>query len=700
MWIFLFYTLNALILLLGLLGFRQGSGERNFSLALIQSMLTLPLLACEYCFLIYHWEPHAVLLVLFSELVFIFLWFSLALRLSRVSHTSIDGYRLHLFLEVLSGSLFLAIAWYFLAYHSVVGISYESLSFHIYSPVYFVTLTVLTAMLYAAWRLEQFWRSLSSVRRWEYKFLVIGCYLVCGALAWSSSYRLTYLTIFPKHLQLLSVLLLFGWAMMCYAVFHHRLLNRKIFVSRKVVYAFVVPSLLAVYLLGFGLTSLIMRALELEMSFVLKWLVFAMGIVALGLFAFSGKIRRRVHFFISTHFYINKYEYRDEWLALSRQLQGALNAVEVVKALREVLAQSLYTTEIFIWLGGLDSSEDFKLISPTEGLDSVRHTNSIAANDPLVHYLKNHPYFHREEQEPDPLWREVSAHNEPVLASLNLMLVTPISIGNQLAGLIGLGPEFTGGKYSHDDFDLLAALGSQTASALLAVRMAEELAHAREQQAWQRLSAFVLHDIKNAATMLALLQTNAPEHIHEPEFQQDMLELVDDALKRMGRVEQRLGALKDEIIPEWQDLDLGRFLQDCVSRIKKKLPSMTVTVEGPDVIQVKSDPALLASVLENLLLNAYEAGGEGTVVQIKFAREDANQAVVEIIDNGPGIATELLPDALFEPFKTTKDGGSGIGLWQVKRVITSLNGAISVTNTPELGARFTIKLPSCKCRSI
>lgn len=163
--------------------------------------------------------------------------------------------------------------------------------------------------------------------------------------------------------------------------------------------------------------------------------------------------------------------------------------------------------------------------------------------------------------------------------ALNLTLVTPISIGKQLTGLIGLGPEFTGGQYGHDDFDLLTALGSQTASALLAVRMAEELAHTREKQAWHRLAAFVLHDIKNAATMLSLLRENAPEHINEPEFQQDMLELVDDALKRMGRVEERLGFLGDEITPELQDLALGRFLHERIRKMKKKLPYMEVIHE-------------------------------------------------------------------------------------------------------------------------
>ncbi|MBW2740132.1 MAG: ATP-binding protein, partial [Deltaproteobacteria bacterium] len=62
-------------------------------------------------------------------------------------------------------------------------------------------------------------------------------------------------------------------------------------------------------------------------------------------------------------------------------------------------------------------------------------------------------------------------------------------------------------------------------------------------------------------------------------------------------------------------------------------------------------------------------------------------------DNGPGIAEELLPDVLFEPFKTSKDGGSGIGLWQVKRMAASLGGSVSAENRLEGGARFVIRLP-------
>ena len=689
-----FYTLNSLLLLSGLLIIRIKTGERRYSLALVQALFALPLLASEYCYLAYHLEVEVTHVILLSEIIFVLIWFSMTLHLHRAAIETRYNSKLYSIIEILVTTVVITVALFFLTFSFPAIISVDLFSFPIYGFVYLSTLCMLTTVLYGSWRLEQFWRGLSMARRWEYKFLVVGSFLASGSLAWSTSYRLTYLTVFPKHLILTAILMVSGWVMMVYAVVHHRLLNRKIFVSRKVVYSFVIPGLLATYFLGFGFVLLIMRTLGMEMSFVLTWLLVGLGLVAIGLFAFSGKIRRRVQFFISTHFYNNKYEYRDEWLALSQELQGASNESEVVKGLREVLAESLYTTDIFIWLGGSGSSQEYRLVSSPATLESVNLENHLAFHDPLVEYFNSHPYFHLEEKEPETDWQEVLQSKKPLLHSLNITLLAPISIGNQLVGLIGLGPEYTGGQYSYDDFDLLAALGSQTASALLAIRMAEELAHVREQQAWNRLSAFVLHDIKNAATMLSLLQENASDHIHEPEFQQDMLELVDDSLTRMARVEQRLKTLKDEITPEFKRINLWNVLSDCCRRLEAQLPKLDVKIENKNDIEVMSDPVLLSSILENLLLNSSQVCRSDIIVQLKIGTDnDSGQVFVELSDNGPGIPSNLLPDALFEPFKTSKEGGSGIGLWQVKKIVTSLGGSVSAKNNHEGGACFVLTLP-------
>jgi putative PEP-CTERM system histidine kinase len=408
--------------------------------------------------------------------------------------------------------------------------------------------------------------------------------------------------------------------------------------------------------------------------------------------ALSGKLRRQIHFFISTHFYVNKYEYRDEWLALSSLLQGALTEADVAASVRQILADSLYTTNIIIWLG--DSDQGYRTVFPNQDQPGKAGADAIAPNDPLVQFLQTHPYFDVDDKEPEKAWKAVMKTKDGFLTDLDLVLTAPLFIGDQLIGLIGLGPEFTGGRYGHDDFDLLIAVGTQAASALMAVRMAEKLAAARERQAWDKLSAFVLHDIKNAANMLSLARENARNHIRNPMFQQDLLETVDDALGRMNKVQDRLGMLKPEAMPEFQDMELCQFLKDLCGQFEKKQKVIDITLDCRIAIPLYSDPEILARIMENLVLNAMEAGGKGTEVRINaFYNENQRQAVIEVTDNGPGIPQHILPDALFEPYKTTKPGGSGIGLWQVKQHMQGLNGTVSAENAAGGGARFVLRLP-------
>ena len=300
-------------------------------------------------------------------------------------------------------------------------------------------------------------------------------------------------------------------------------------------------------------------------------------------------------------------------------------------------------------------------------------------------------------KEDSPHWKEVRDQQTTLMDALNVKIFAPISINSNISGIIGLGPEYTGSKYSYDDFDLLSAFGSQTAATLLAINMSEKLAKSREQQAWQRLSAFVLHDIKNAATMLSLLQENAPEHIHEKEFQDDMLELVDDTLKRMNRVEKRLGALKEDHMPDIKSTPLKPLLIQCVQRMEKRLPDIQFRLECSKKTSALCDSAQLQSIMENLLLNGSQAQDNKGLVEIEVqVGNTPDTIIISIIDDGPGIEEQLLPDSLFEPFKTTKEGGSGIGLWQVKKLVTSMRGTIKAGNSSDKGAQFTILLPQTR----
>lgn len=693
-----FDAFNYALLLSYLLDLRFREMDRRFSFDLIRVFLAVPFLVVEYLYLSAYLTIGSVPSIYFSETVFALIWLVTAYNIRRFVRSDTRETLLYqsMPLIVIITGFFAGGVWHVLG-RPVVSISEGALVFPHYGMLYFFSMVVLVAVLINGWCLEAFWRTLAQKDRKQYKYLVIGFFLITGSLAWSTSLRLTYLRQTEDHLILLSILLVIAWLMIGYAIASSRLLNRKIFVSRKIVYSSVAPLIFAFYLIAVGIISLLMKTFGWPLHFILQWLLVITGLLLLVAFTLSVRIRARVKYFISTHFYVNKYEYRDEWLAFSELLPGRLSEKGVVAALHTILQDSLYTDTIHIWTG--EMTNGFRLIRAEEDPsphDRPDETDGVLLpDDPLIVYLKNDPYLVCDVHDAAPAQQLVIDEKKTFLAAFGLALVVPLAIGDHLVGIIGLGPEYTGGSYGKDDFDLLAALGSQAASALLAVRMAEELASAREQSAWNILSAFVLHDIKNAATMLSLVRENAPRHIDKPEFQQDMLTSIDDALKRMQKVQTRLKTLKGEIEPVINTVSACEMVKRCAGYTEKKLSGLTLDIQCSKDILLQTDPDIIGIILENLLLNAMEASGgvNGTHVTMKIDQTPDHYFRLDCMDDGPGIPPEMLPNRLFEPFITTRAKGSGIGLWQVKRLMESLGGDISAQNSKTGGAHFILRFP-------
>ncbi|MDP3694981.1 MAG: ATP-binding protein, partial [Desulfocapsaceae bacterium] len=238
----------------------------------------------------------------------------------------------------------------------------------------------------------------------------------------------------------------------------------------------------------------------------------------------------------------------------------------------------------------------------------------------------------------------------------------------------------------------LTALGSQAASALIAVRLTEETARMRERRALHNISAFLLHDIKNAASILSLIYANAREHMDNPEFRKDMLTAIGDALQRMEKAQTSLGMLRDRVESVWQDVMLCHFLDELLVRFGRRLPGLDIVLDCPQGITLRTDPQLLETVLENLLLNAYEAGNGSSQVQITALLTN-DGFTIRVANDGPAIPEHLLPDQLFQRFVSGKPNGSGIGLWQARLVLQRLGATITADNPSTGGARFIIRLP-------
>ncbi|MDR3637824.1 MAG: response regulator [Isosphaeraceae bacterium] len=116
-------------------------------------------------------------------------------------------------------------------------------------------------------------------------------------------------------------------------------------------------------------------------------------------------------------------------------------------------------------------------------------------------------------------------------------------------------------------------------------------------------------------------------------------------------------------------------------------------------VQVNADAGRLMQVLLSLLGNAHEAilsahpGGGRIAVQTRRTQtEGRDWAVIDITDNGPGVPEEFM-ERIFEPFFTTKESGTGYGLYMASEILREQGGRLSVRNSPEGGACFSVWLP-------
>ena len=208
-----FYIINIALLASSLLALNIRTGQGRYSLGLIQVVLAIPLLSAEYLYVSSHLDEQAVQLILFSELIFTIIWLFMALHMKRAVDSSLHFFQLSTFLEILTAVVIAAAGYYFLVVKQPIHFDEAYVAFSTYDFVFFTALFTLAVMLFGTWQLELFFRKLSSIQRWEYKFFIIGAFLIAGAAIWYTSYRLTYIRIVPKHFLLLSLLYISGGCM-------------------------------------------------------------------------------------------------------------------------------------------------------------------------------------------------------------------------------------------------------------------------------------------------------------------------------------------------------------------------------------------------------------------------------------------------------------------------------------------------------
>lgn len=459
----------------------------------------------------------------------------------------------------------------------------------------------------------------------------------------------------------------------------------NVFVSRDVVFYSSMLLISGFYLLLLAFAGYVINYFGGAWGDVVSIAFVILGGTVLAALLVTENLRREVKVFITKHFFANKYDYRFEWLKSIDQLSNS-KSDNYYQTATQIICSSLNIEQ-----GALVSKASigtYKL-SYQQGLDiENRQLHHLSIVD---QYCQQHGWIIdvREYANIENSYPELTLDIE-FCRSQQIDIIIPIFKNDCVCGFFLLALPQGRSLLNWEDRDLLFAISKQLSNYMSLNEANDSLAESKQFDAFHRMSAFLVHDLKNIQAQLSLINANAKRHRDNPAFIDDVFETIDSATKRLDKV---LNQLRNKQVAESSKKRVS--VNQLMAKVAKQRNVATpkVTLEVSVEIEIVIDQETFYSVLNHLVQNAQEATGSEGWVKIK-AELIANNLNIAVLDNGCGMSGDFIKNRLFRPFDTTKgNAGMGIGVYEAKQFIESIGGTMQVTSFENEGSTFQLTIP-------
>lgn len=534
--------------------------------------------------------------------------------------------------------------------------------------------------------IEQLYRNTSLATRWGVKALAVGLgglfayelYYYSQALLFSALDTVTWLAR--------------GWVNVLFvpaiAVAARRSpdWNLRIFVSRQVVFYTTTLVAVGAYFLLMSFGGFLLLQFGGSWGALARAVFFVGAAIVLATLMSSSTLRARFKVFLNKHFFQNKYDYREEWLRLVTTLsefKGGRNLGVAVRA----IAQIVQSPSGVLWM--LDEKGD--RFRQEADWDCPDEFPDLERSDPLVSFIEDTAWvvdLDEHEREPGrypgleiPAW--LSQRRQA-------WLLTPLIADQELMGIVLLNKAPVPGHLNYEDRDLLKTAGNHIAVHLSQARSESMLSEARQFEAYNRLTAFLMHDLNNLIAQQSLIVANAEKHRRNPDFVDDAIATIAGSVDRMKSVMEQLRQGRSNRSRKRKELHslASRAIERCGHR--KPQPEL---VDNEGNLRVEVEAAEFVSVLTNLIKNAQEATDANGSVRVSID-SDGKTAVLSIEDDGSGMSGEFIRKRLFKPFDSTKGSqGMGIGVYHAREYARRQGGSLDVDSVVGSGTRIALRVP-------
>jgi putative PEP-CTERM system histidine kinase len=464
-------------------------------------------------------------------------------------------------------------------------------------------------------------------------------------------------------------------------------LSLDIFVSRRMVFHTTALLGTGLYLLAMGVGGYYIRSYGGEWGTVVQVIfLFGAGLVLMVLF-FSGRIRASLRVLINKHFFHYKYDYRDEWLRFIQTLSSGQPDDRMRERAIHSLAEIINSPGGVLWMRRMN-----RFVPVANWQMKVSDADTVDNDHPLIAFLTEREWLidiDEFERDPDlygslelPEW----LRNMP-----QAWLVVPLLVHDHMLGFIVLARSPVQSHFNWEDSDLVKTAARQVAVHLAQLEASQALAEAKQFEACNRLTSYVMHDLKNLIAQLSLVVSNAAKHKNNPRFMEDAIVTVDNSVQKMNRLLEHLRSDTMQTT-ETGTVELCEMLDDVVQTMSNNTPVPTLDCQASG-IHVHADRDRCGAIIGHLIRNAQDATPEdGRVIVRLFKRAD--RAIIEVQDTGTGMDESFIRERLFRPFDSTKGkAGMGIGVYEARDYVHRVGGDLEVISRVGEGTTFRVRLP-------
>jgi putative PEP-CTERM system histidine kinase len=558
---------------------------------------------------------------------------------------------------------------------------------------FFFYLTLLAGLFLAGINLEKTFRSSVGIMRWRIKFLILGLGVLFAARFCTVS-QVLLSHVVDLRLQMVDAgALLVACLLIFRALFRAGHFELDVYPSHAVLQNSLTVVLAGVYLLAIGLLAKIVSFFHLGQADVIQWFVFLVAAALLVVLLLSDRVRLRLSRFVSRHFQRPLYDYRTVWRRFTEATASCVDQGDLCQVAVKAVADIFQSLSVSVWL--VDEPQAQLALAASTFLTGSK-AGSLRPNHDEFEEISQALRLRREPVDIDAVnekWAEHlrRCHPDEFRKGGNRVCV-PMIVGDEVIGLMILGDRVSAARFTWQDFDLLKCIGDHIGAGLLNARLSQKLLQTKELEAFQTMSAFFVHDLKNTANTLNLMLQNLPVHFDDPAFRADALRGVSKTVAHINHLIGRLGSIRQVLQIKPVEADVNELVGKSLAGWDD-VAGITLVKDLAPLPRLHFDPEQMLKVATNLIFNAREAVPPSSgQVRIQTAQRNG-WVTLTISDNGCGMSPEFLTRSLFRPFQTTKKNGLGIGMFQSKMIVEAHKGKIEVESELGKGTTFTISLP-------